>query len=344
MRKGHRPRLSSQVVTSNLLRHPVLITSLVVILLLVVGAGGYMLIEKWSFVDALYMTVITMSTIGYGEVAPLSLVGRIYTIGLIVVGVIIASYALTTVMNLFTSKEFVKQIRMHRRHRQLEKISNHCIICGFGRMGRSLADELQARGSDVIAIDTDNEVVERCHQLGIPAIQGNAADERVLHEAGIERAKSLVAGTRSDAENVFIILTAKSIKPDLQIIARCNAETSIPKITKAGADTVISPYAIAGRRVAHMLIHPSVTQFLDGILDFGDHQMRLEEFIIDQTSPLAGLTLREAKLKVAVLAVNHPDQQVFAHPHADTKLLPCAAIIVMGIDQELNRLAQLVKG
>jgi voltage-gated potassium channel len=303
-----------------------------------------MLIEGWGPLDSFFMTVITMTTIGYGEVNPLSETGRIFTIGLIVIGVITASFAVTTIIEVFTSKEFLMRIRNRRRRKALEQISNHCVICGFGRMGRSLASELQARGSAVVAIDPQDDAIERCQQLGVPAIQGNAANEGVLHQAGIERANSLVASTGSDAENVFIVLTAKSIRPDLQIISRCHVEDSIPKLAKAGADTVISPYTIAGRRIAHILTHPTVTSFLDGILDFGDHQMRLEEFIIGQNSSLAGLTLREAKLKVTVLAVNHPDQVVFAHPNADTKLLPGAEIIVMGLDQELNKLEQMVKG
>jgi voltage-gated potassium channel len=180
----------------------------------------------------------------------------------------------------------------------LEQIRQHCIICGYGRLGRSLVNEMKARNAPFIIIDQDSDLIERCHQTKLPAIWGNAADERVLNEAGIERASSLIAVASSDAENVFIVLTAKSIKPDLYIIARCNSEASIPKMEKAGASSVISPHMIAGRRIAHMLLHPSVTQFLDGILDFGDQQMRLEEFIINQNSPLAGLTLREARLKV----------------------------------------------
>jgi voltage-gated potassium channel len=211
-------------------------------------------------------------------------------------------------------------------------------------MGRSLAHEMKTRSAPFIVIDQIDEAIEKCHQLGLPALRGNAADERILHEAGIERASSLVAAANSDAENVFIILTAKSIRPNLQIIARTHSEASIPKLEKAGATTVISPYSIAGRRVAQLLTHPHVTSFLDGVLEFGDQQMRLEEFTIGPHSPLAGLTLAEAKLKVAVLAVLHPEQSLLSHPNAETRLLPGAAIIVMGVDSELNILAPLVEG
>lgn len=312
--------------------------------LLVFGVSGYMLIEGWTFIEALYMTVITMATIGFSEVKPLSTEGRIFTLTLIVFGVITATYSIGKVIEFFTSAELQEQFHERRRRRALAQITQHCIICGFGRMGRSLAGELKIRSASFIVIDQNGDAIDKCHHLGWPAVQGNAADERILREAGIERASSLVAAANSDAENVFIILTAKSIRPDLPIIARTHSEASIPKLERAGAETVISPYAIAGRRVAQLLTHPTVTSFLDGILEFGGEQMRLEEFIIGPNSALAGLTLREAQLNVTVLAVSHPEQTRLAHPTSDTKLLPGAEIIVMGIDAELNNLARLVKG
>lgn len=325
-------------------RHPFLSTLGAVSLLVALGVSGYMLIEGWSFTDALFMTIITMTTIGYGEVVPLSPNGRIFTIVLIIVGVITASYTITATIELFTSQEFLERLRNRRRRKALEQISQHTIICGFGRLGRNLVKELRAHNTPLIIIDLDAEVIEECYRLGFIAVHGNAADEKVLHEAGIARAKSLVAAAQSDAENVFIVLTAKSINPNLRIISRCNLESSIPKLEKAGANTVLSPYAITGRRIAQMLTRPNVVSFLDGILEVGGHQMRIEEFIIDEGSPLVGLTLREAKLKVAVLAVDHPGQMVFTHPNAETKLLPGTALIAMGIDEELNKLAKLVGG
>lgn len=303
-----------------------------------------MIVERWSPLNALYMTVITMTTIGFGEVEELSPRGRIFTLGLIVIGVIIASYAISSTVELITSQEFLEKIRNRRRRRELESISHHCIICGYGRLGRNITQELRTRNWPVIVIDVDDDVVQTCDQLGIPAVLGNAADERVLREAGIDRAQSLVAAARSDAENVFIVLTATSINPNLQIISRCNSEPSIPKLEKAGASTVISPYATAGRRIAQMITHPNVLSFLDGILEFGDHQMRLEEYVISQDSPLAGMTLQEAKLRVAILAVTHPDQNLLTHPNAETRLLPGAAVIAMGVDRELTEFSRLAKG
>ncbi len=301
-----------------------------------------MLIEGWDFLDAFYMTMITITTIGYGETQPLSDGGRLFTILLIFLGVGIASYAITSAIELAVSQNIMEHFRQRGRQKLLEQLQDHTIICGFGRLGSSIAKALQQQGSPCVVIDPVPEVIEVCEHLGLPAILGSAADEPILHQAGITQAKSLVAAAKSDAENVFIVLTASSINPNLKIISRCNADSSIPKLEKAGANSVLSPYTITGHRIAQMVTRPNVVNFLDGILQFGDHQMRIEEFIIRKDSPLAGLTLNEAKLRVAVLAVDHPGEMVSTHPNANTKLLPGTAIIAMGIPEELDRLEEIV--
>lgn len=317
--------------------HPFLTVIGLMSTLIIFGVGGYMVIEGWSFSDALYMTVITLSTIGYGEINPLSQQGRIFTIILITVGVIVATYAVTATIELFTSQEFLYAIRERRRRRVLSDIYNHTIICGFGRLGRSLAKEMTMHNAPVIIIDVDPEVGAKSQQLGYPSVIGSGSDENILAEARIEQARALVAAANSDAENVFITLTARSINPKLQIITRSNRDSSIAKLEKAGADLVISPFNITGQRIANMIIRPNVVDFLDGVLEFGDHRMRIEELIINEDSPIAGKTLKEAKLKVAVLALDHPGEMVFTHPTADTVLLPGTAIIVMGVDEELRK-------
>jgi voltage-gated potassium channel len=305
---------------------------------------GYWLIEDWSISEALFMTVITVTTIGYGEVRPLSPEGRLFTIALILIGVATFTYTLSQTAELFLAEDVLIRIRDRRRRNVLKKLNNHTIICGFGRLGSSLTKELQTRNSALVVIDSDDKAIETCTTNGIPCLQGSATDEQILREAGIDRASALVTVTPSDAENVFIVLTARSINPKLQIISRCDSASSIPKLEKAGADKVISPHAITGRRIAHMLTHPNIIQFLDGILEFGDQRMRLGEFVIGENSPVANLTLREAKLGVAVLAVDHPDQPASRHPTAETKLMPGTAIIAMGLDQDLNRIEKIVQG
>ncbi|MDM8528914.1 potassium channel protein [Anaerolineales bacterium HSG24] len=319
---------------------------LLIILAVFIGfsTGGYMIIEGWPMLDALYMVMITMSTIGYGEVKSLSIIGRIFTMGLIIIGVIVASYAVSATIETLTSEEFHRERRKLRRRRQLRRIKNHTIICGYGRLGRSLSQELKERGALAIVIDLDPQAVESSEKLGTPSIEGNATNEALLYEAGIERAKALVAAVRSDAENVFIVLSAREINENLEITARCNFDSSVSTMKRAGADVVVSPYKLAGRHIAQQILTPRVTRFLDGILQFGQEHLRLEDFIIHENSSLVGLTLKEAQLGVNVLAISRPNQGIISHPTANTKLLPGVEIVVMGQDEQLKEVARLVCG
>lgn len=331
-----------QWLVSWLIIPPLVRAGVLLFLLVVVGTVGYMIIEGWSISDSLFMIIITITTIGYGEVKPLTDEGRLFTIVLITVGVLTATYAVRATIETLTSTTFLEQIRNRRTIRILNQVRDHTIICGYGRMGSALADELLARQSPIVIIDADSEMVEDGQQKGIPAVEGSASDEEILDQAGIARAKSLVAATRTDAENVFIVLTARGLNPSLEIFARSNARSSIAKLEKAGADIVISPYDITGQRIAHMLTKPNVTRFLDGFLQFGDQQMALEEFVITEESAVASLTLREAQLGVAVLAIDLPGQMVFTHPKAETRLEPGAAIVVMGTYDALRQAEQRI--
>ncbi len=314
---------------------------LVVSIFLTVGTVGYRLIEGWPWFDALYMVIITMTTIGYGEVRDLSTEGRIFTVGLIIVGVITGTYAISTTIDTLTSDEFHRERRTLKKKRMLKQITNHTIICGYGRLGRTLVNELRERQGAVIVIDPLPEKIHMCDAAGIPAVLGNGADESVLHEAGIDRANALVATANSDAENVFIVLSARGLNPNLEIIARYNSEESVQKLKRAGAHSVISPHAIAGRRISHMLINPRITHFLDGVLRIGKEKLRLEDFEICENSPLVGKTLREASLKVNVLAVSMPGEENIAHPTADTVLQPGVELVVIGLDDDLKELERL---
>ncbi len=313
-------------------------------ILLLGGTVGYMVIEGVPMLDSLYMVVITMTTIGYGEIFKMSDVGRVFTMGLIFVGVLTGSYAMSTIIEGLTSEEFREERRTLKKHRNLRRISNHCIICGCGRLGSSLANEMRARHAPIIVIDSNPNTVSKHESLGFPIVLGNAADERILAQAGIERADSLVTVTDSDAENVFIILSARALNPKLKIISRCNSEASIPKLKAAGAHSVISPYVIAGRRIAQLLLNPRVTQFLDGMLDIGHQRVRLEEFEIGENSPLTKQSLRQAQLAIVILGVLPQTDTTLFLPNANTVLKAGDAVIVMGVEQELRRFAELVNG
>ena len=194
-----------------------------------IGVAGYCWIENWSLLDALYMTVTTLATVGYGETHPLSTGGRIFTMGLIVSGGALAAFALTQLAQIVFSGEWRRHWEDTRRLRMLAELSNHIIVCGYGRVGRNVVEELKAEGLPFVVIDLNPDKVARVQETGALAVHGDAAHESKLKEAGIDHARGLVAAAKSDAENVFIVLTARSLRPDLSIVARADVEESEPK-------------------------------------------------------------------------------------------------------------------
>ena len=223
-------------------------------------------------------------------------------------------------------------------------MKDHCIVCGFGRVGRFVAAELKRDSFPFIVIDRSEEAVDAARQLGYQAILGNAAQVDNLQRAGIDKARSLIAAVNSDAENVFIILTVREHWDDIQIVARCNFEDSEPKLRKAGADRVISPYALAGHRMVGLVSRPGVTDFLDVVLHSDSTELWLEEVDVGPQSAIAGLTLGEARLRnelgVTVLAVDLPGEKVVAHPEANTPLPVGARLIVLGTREQLRSLEE----
>ena len=301
-----------------------------------------------SSVDALYMAVITLSTVGFGEVRSLSPEGRMFTVGLIVAGAGLAAYTLSSVAEFALSGEWRAHWERQRRVRMLAQLSNHVIICGYGRVGRHVAYGLKAEGLPFVVIDPDPEKVERIQAAGDLALQGNAAVETHLKEAGIDRARGLVAAANSDAENVFIALTARSLRQDLLIVARANYEDSEGKLLRAGADRVILPYSITGRRMVATMVRPAVADFLDEVAHTGGLELLLEQVQLLPPSPLVGQTLAQAQLPdrlgVTVLAYKPPDSRLNPRPGADTVLQANAHIVVLGTPEQLQELTKLVKG
>lgn len=316
--------------------------------LLAVGTAGYHLLAEMTLIDALYMAVITISTVGFGEIQPLGPDGRLFTIALIVGGGGVAAYALTTLAEFFLSGDLQAYISHRRRQMQVDQLAGHTIVCGYGRVGRHVADELKAHGQRFVVLDLSDEKVEKVRHAGYLALRGNGANEEALRAAGIERAAGLVATASSDAENVFIVLTARAMRPDLVIVARANYDESEDKLRRAGADRVILPYRICGRRMAAVLSRPGVADFLDEVMHASN-----EEFLVDQVpigvgSPIAGCTLGEANLRsrlgVTVLALLAPDAPIDTSPGAGSLLPPGGTLIALGTREQLQRLAALARG
>ena len=275
-----------------------------------IGVAGYHWLEGWSVLDALYMTVTTLSTVGFGEVHPLSPAGRIFTMGLIAGGGVFAAYALSNLAHFFFSGEWRAHWENKRRLHMLNQLSNHVIVCGYGRVGRNVVEELKAEGLPFVVLDLSADKTARVEESGHLAVHGDAAHESKLKEAGIDRARGLVAAAKSDAENVFIVLTARSLRPDLSIVARADVEESEPKLPRAGANRVILPYHITGRRLVTMLVRPHVADFLDEVSHARGLELLLEQVQVVSSSPLAGQTLADVQSR------HQPDLTLLACKHA----------------------------
>ena len=318
-------------------------TALVV--LVAIGAAGYRWIEGMSAVDALYMAVITLSTIGFGEVEPLSPIGRLFTVGLIVAGGGLAALTLSGVAEFVLSGEWRARWEHRRRSRMMAHLAHHTIICGYGRVGRQIAHDLQAEGLPFVVIDPSPVKIATIQEAGYLALQGDAAHDINLQQAGIDRARSLVAAANTDAENVFIVLTARSLRPDLLILARANYEESEPKLLRAGADRVILPYSITARRMVTILVRPDVADFLDEVSHASGMELLVEQVAIAASSTLAGQTLAQARLSnrlgITVLAYKPAGGALKQSPTPETVLEAAGTMIVLGTREQLQALTKL---
>ena len=317
------------------------------LVLILIGTSGYRWLEGMSFIDALYMTVITISTVGFSEVRPLSSAGRIFTIFLILGGGGLAGFAVTVGVDYIMSGQWQEYRKKRRFARMQSELENHVIVCGFGRVGRNVTEELKAEGVPFIVIDIDPEEAAQAQELNCLAVVGNAANETTLHEVGIDKARALVAAANSDAENVFITLTARSLSADLYIVARVNYDDSTPKLLRAGANRAIMPYHISGRRIAATLMRPSVADFLDGVVHVGGLEMLLEEVHIESGSDLVGKTVAETQIRnqlgVSILACRGKAGDFDTHVGPETVLHTGGVLIVLGTREQLHQMMKLAK-
>lgn len=321
------------------------------ILLLLVGAIafgviGYMLIEGWSFLDALYMTITTISTVGYNEVNTLTTLGRIFTIALIVIGVGVFFFIISIIAEYILAGHLVGAIGRRRMKQRIDSYKDHYILCGFGRVGEQVAMSLEQEGVPIIIIDNNPESIKRCEQKGYAYIEGDASDDMVLREAGIERAKGLVTATDSDADNVYVTLSSKSIKEDLLVVARATTAEAGHKLLRAGADRVISPYSIGGKRLASLLLRPAVVEFLDVVMHDIEEELLMEDVFVRDGSRFVSNSIVEAREKCAaganILAVKKKGaKRMLANPPADTIIEVGDHLVALGTKEQLKELERL---
>ncbi len=318
------------------------------LLLLVGGTAGFHFVEGWSWWDSFFMVLISVTTVGYGEVHPLSQPGQMVASVVIIGGVGVGAYVL-----LFVTRHVFEGIvegtftRARARRRELAAVaamSGHTIVCGYGRLGREICAGLKAEAREVVVIDTDPSVAEDVFEQGLSCIVGDAADEELLKQAGVANAGSIAVATREDAMNTYIVLAARELNPDARIIARASTSVATRRLLRSGASQVISPARLGGRRMASMLIRPSVVDFMD-LAELGEYSdLFIEKLELSATSDLAGKSLVEANYAgtyhVLVLAVRGGDGEMRFAPPASDPLNPGDLLIVAGHRKDLTRLEE----
>lgn len=313
---------------------------------LTLGTCGYMVIEGWDFLDSLWMVSITLTTIGFGEIHPLSPAGRVFTLLLIVAGVSIGTWTMTALTQSVLEGELGEWLRTQRRNRMLEKLSGHCIVAGYGRLGRTVVDELQAAHVPVAVIEKDPKLIRELEAAGIPTVAGDASEDANLKAAGIEKARSYAIAVSSSAEAIYATMSARQLNPSLNIVTRVSDPGHAIKAIRAGATAVVNPHTMGGWRMAQGLLRPHASTFLDvaTLADFQDIQ--LEEI---QVGPKhAGARLDSLNIGrafgVLVAAMRRPNGDLLAIPDGSEKLEPGDYLITIGKPSSIRALTERCKG
>lgn len=325
------------------LRKKFVFSLIFIALVITVGSAGYMVIEGWNCLDSLYMTIITLASVGYKEVHELSPNGRIFTIVLIIGGVGSVAYAVTTVAKIVLEGEIKQIFGREKLEKKIKELKNHYIVCGFGRMGKIICRELRGKNIKFVIVEKKLENPEVKEDTLI--IEGDATKDEILKQAGIERAKGLISVLPSDAENLFVVLSARELNPDLFIVARAGEEGSEQKLIRAGADRVVSPYHIGGLRIAHTVLKPVVVDFIEFATKSGNIDLQMEEIGIKEGSKLVGLTLDECgigrELGIIVVAIKKSTGDMKFNPTFRTSLKSGDTLIALGEVSKLKVLEDM---
>ena len=313
---------------------------------LAVGTIGFTVIAGYPPFDAFYMTLTTMTTVGYGEIHPLGHAGRVFNSFLIVFGVSTIFIAIGAMTQTIIEQEFGEVLGRRRNKRMIDKLKDHFIVCGFGRVGRGAASELQHARVPFVIVDMDPDRVEKAISAGMLAAVGDSTHDEILRQLGIDRARGLVAALATDADNLFVLLSAKGLNPNIYVAARAAEESAEEKMRRAGADAVFAPYAITGHRLAQALLRPHVVQFLDFTTQTVGMDVSIEQVRVSETSEVVSKTIRDLQLSrdlgVIVMAIRDREGKMLFNPPADTPVSGGDYLIVMGQHQKLRALENLV--
>jgi len=311
-------------------------------ILIIGGSAGYIIIEGWNFLDSIYMVIITLATVGYREVGELSYAGKIYTMFLILAGSGLLAYAVTNLSIMLFEGKVIEILRSRKMRKELEKLEGHYIVCGAGRTGIHIIDELKKLKYKIVVIDFSPPCME-----DVIWLQKDATRDATLLEAGIKKAKGLATALPSDQENLFVVLTSKNLNPSLRIVTKCADDENEIKMRLAGADAVVSPNRIGGLRIASELVRPAVVSFLDKMLRAGEGTLRVEEARVNKGSSYAGKKVGELRkeleknLSLLLMAISRKDNYIF-NPPSEMEIKEDDAIIVMGNIDSVIELRKLL--
>ena len=322
-------------------RRRFILIAIAILAIIMAGTAGYMIIEGWSFSDAIFMAVITFSTVGFSEIHPLSATGQYFTIFLILGGTGTMLYAATAIVQYILEGNLGNILG--RRHMKVEiaKLKEHTILCGYGKVGKEVARVFKNEKTPFVVIEADEKACAKATADGFLCLNMNAANDEALKEAGIMNAKSLVAALGSDADNLYVTLSAKSLRPDIFVVARIDNEESEAKLKRAGADRIMSPYRIGGRRLANMTLKPLVVDFIDTTMDREGHEFTLEDVNITKGSSMDGISVKESLRRIDgahIMAIKKKSGHIITNPAPETILESGDELVLMGTRDQLKGL------
>ncbi len=316
---------------------------LLLVIIIIIGVSGYMMISGYSWIDAFYMTVITMTTVGFGEVVPLDDQSKIFTIFLILASVVIVGYAVSIITEYILSKNNFEELKHKKMQKKIDNLKNHVIICGYGRNGRQAANKLRAHNRSFVIIEKNKEVVDRFDLDDISFVMGNANEDEVLLQAGVDRAACLISALPSDADNLFVVLSTRQLNKSINIISRASLESSYDKLKFAGANNVILPDKIGGDHMASLVVVPGLMEFLDNLSIVGKSNINVEEVAVEKLFSSSGLkTIKDLDLrkKTGCTVIGYKDEngEYTVNPEAELELAKNSKIIVLGRPEQINAL------
>ena len=318
---------------------------LLLLLIIMSGTAGFMLIEGWSFINSFYMTIITISTVGFGEVSELTAYGKLFTSILIISSFSTFAYALTSVTTYLVGGEYRKYFKEFKSMKEINKMQDHVIICGFGRVGKQVASDLEAHGNPFVVIENNIEVIENEKHEGIIFLHGDSTNDESLSHSGIKNAKAVITCLPKDADNVYVVLAAREFKSDLIIVSRASSQSAVSKLKMAGASNVIMPDSIGGSHMASLIAHPDVMEFLDMIRVQGNKGANVESIAYDELPlSLQDKTINELEAKkitgVTIIGFKSPDGEYIMNPNMDTVVVKESRLFVLGNMEQIRRLIE----